>query len=75
MGMEVVTMAATPGHEPVPIPRSEEDELSTEELLRRQGVGPVEDLTELAHPELWDSDEEYEEFLTDLYASRRAGLA
>jgi hypothetical protein len=29
----------------------------------------------LAQPELWESDEEYEEFLTYLYASRRAGTA
>lgn len=69
---EVMTMTATP--EPVRVQRGEE-EFSTEELMRRQGVGPVESLKELAHPELWDSDEEYEEFLADLYASRRAGMA
>lgn len=31
--------------------------------------------TELAQPGLFESDEEYEVFLADLYASRRAGLA
>jgi hypothetical protein len=50
-----------------------ERELPTEELARRQGVAPVTSLRELAHPELWDSDEDYEAFLADLYASRRAG--
>lgn len=65
-------MTATP--EPVPVQRGDE-EVSTEELMRRQGVGPIESLKDLAHPDLWDSDEEYEQFLADLYASRRAGMA
>jgi hypothetical protein len=29
----------------------------------------------MARPGLFDSDEEWEEFLADLYASRRSGLA
>jgi len=29
----------------------------------------------MARPGLFDSDAEWEEFLADLYASRRAGLA
>jgi hypothetical protein len=49
-----------------------ERDLPTEELARRQGVLPVTSLRELEHPELWDSDEDYDAFLTDLYASRRA---
>lgn len=49
--------------------------VSTEELARRQGVEPIVSVEDLAQPDLWESDEEYEEFLTDLYASRRAGLA
>jgi hypothetical protein len=52
-----------------------EYDMPTEELARRQGVTPVTSLRELAHPELWDSDEDYEEFLADLYASRRADIA
>jgi hypothetical protein len=47
----------------------------TEELARRQGVKPITSVDELAQPELWESDGEYEAFLADLYASRRAGLA
>jgi hypothetical protein len=32
----------------------------------------VASLQALEHPELWDSDEDYETFLADLHASRRA---
>lgn len=45
------------------------------ELARRQGVKPIESVADLAQPDLFDSDEEYEEFLADLYASRRADVA
>lgn len=69
-GEEVVSVTEINGQVPEwPVER----ELSTEELARRQGVTPVASLRELAHPELWDSDEDYEAFLADLYASRRAG--
>ncbi|MGH3923709.1 MAG: hypothetical protein ACRDTT_12720 [Pseudonocardiaceae bacterium] len=68
---EVMTMLPAT---PEPAQRGEE-EISTEELMRRQGVRPVESLKELAHPELWDSDAEYEQFIADLYASRRVGMA
>jgi hypothetical protein len=52
-----------------------EDDLSFDELAKRQGVTPVASLADLAQPDLWESDEEYEAFITDLYASRRAGTA
>jgi hypothetical protein len=45
------------------------------ELARRQGVQPIESVEDMARPDLFDSDEEYEEFLADLYASRRADVA
>jgi hypothetical protein len=48
-----------------------EDRVSAAEQARRQGVKPLES----AVPGLFDDDEEYEEFLADLYASRQAGLA
>ncbi len=51
------------------------DDLPIEELARRQGVKAVASLDELAQPDLWESDEEYEEFLADLYASRRSDVA
>ena len=53
-----------------------DDFVPTEELVRRQGVKPitsVDDLAAVVDP--FESDEEYEAFLADLYASRRAGLA
>jgi hypothetical protein len=58
-------------------PEWSEEDIQTEELARRVGARPitsVEELHALAHPELWDDDEDYEEFLADLYASRRANL-
>jgi hypothetical protein len=45
------------------------------ELARRQGVGPVASVDDLACPELFESDEELADFLADLYAARHAGLA
>lgn len=58
-----------------PTPRPSDDSVPIEELACRQGVEPVESLDDLAYSELWDSDQEYERFLADLYASRRSGLA
>jgi len=46
-----------------------------EELARRQGVRPIVSVDELARPDLFESDEELDEFLVDLYASRRDGSA
>jgi hypothetical protein len=52
-----------------------DEHVSVEELARRQGVRPIESVDEMARPDLFASDEELEEFLADLYASRRSGLA
>jgi hypothetical protein len=53
-----------------------DDFVPTEELVRRQGIRPIASVEELAAAEdPFESDEEYEAFLADLYASRRAGLA
>lgn len=49
--------------------------LSLDEQARRQGVGPVRSADELVQPGMFDSDDELNEFLADLYASRRAGVA
>jgi hypothetical protein len=49
--------------------------LAIEELARLQGVRPVESVDDLARPGLFESDEELEEFLADLYASRRSASA
>jgi hypothetical protein len=53
-----------------------DDFVPTEELVRQQRIRPlksVEDLAAVDDP--FESDEEYEEFLADLYASRRTGIA
>ena len=66
-------MTSTPEH---PERWPADDFVLTDELVRRQGVTPitsVEDLAAVEDP--FESDEEYEAFLADLYASRRAGLA
>jgi hypothetical protein len=52
-----------------------DDFVSTEELARRQGVKPIKSVDDLAaEVDPFESDEEYEAFLADLYASRRASL-
>jgi len=51
------------------------EHVSVAELARRQGVGPVASVDDLARPDLFESDEELEDFLTDLYVARHAGLA
>ena len=56
-------------------PFDDEGSLSIEELAGRQGVTPLASVSDLAQPDLFESDDEYEAFLADLYASRRAGLA
>jgi hypothetical protein len=45
------------------------------ELARRQGVPPIGSAADLERAGVFESDEELEEFLSDLYASRRSGLA
>jgi len=53
-----------------------DDFVPTEELVRRQGVKPITSVDDLAaEVDPFESDEEYEAFLADLYASRRASLA
>lgn len=51
------------------------EHVSAEELARRQGVGPVTSPADMARPGAFESDDELDEFLADLYASRRAGMA
>jgi hypothetical protein len=49
--------------------------VSVEELARRQGVVPIVSADELARLDTFESDEELDEFLADLYESRRADAA
>ena len=70
---EVRPVTATP-EQPEQWPA--DDFVPTEELARRQGVKPIKSVDDLAAAvDPFESDEEYEAFLADLYASRRAGLA
>jgi len=50
------------------------EHVPAEELARRQGIRPVESIDELARPRTFESDEELDEFLVDLYVSRREGM-
>jgi hypothetical protein len=45
------------------------------ELVRRQGIRPIESVGELVRPGAFETDEELDEFLADLHSSRHTGLA
>jgi hypothetical protein len=47
--------------------------VSLDELARRKGVRPVESMDDLVC-DVFDTDEELDEFLRDTYAARRADL-
>jgi excisionase family DNA binding protein len=66
---DVVTMGRRDFSKLLPGTRS----LSVEELARQQGVRPVDSLDDM-RAVLWESDEELEEFLADVRASRQADL-
>lgn len=42
--------------------------------MARQGIGPIASVADLADDNSLESDEELEEFLADLYASRQASI-
>jgi hypothetical protein len=47
--------------------------VSVEELAQQQGVRPVRSFEDM-RADLWDSEEEFDEFLADVRASRQADL-
>lgn len=51
-----------------------DDHIPIEQLMAAQGIRPIASVAELADPNAFESDEEVEEFLADLYASRRASI-
>lgn len=55
--------------------RPVDDFVPTDALARRQGVRPISSVNELALDDPFESDDEYAEFLTDLYASRRSAVS
>lgn len=66
-------MSTNPEH---PDQMPTDDFVPTEELIRRHGARPVSSVSELAAAEdPFGSDEEFDDFLTDLYATRRADIA
>jgi hypothetical protein len=42
---------------------------------RRGGREPIVSIDDLAQPDLWESEQEYQDFLADLYATRHADIA
>ncbi len=50
------------------------EHVPAEELLRRQGIRPIESVDELACPDLFESDDELDEFISYVHASRHTGL-
>lgn len=69
--MEAAAMSASSAdHGAYP---QDEGQIPVEELARRQGVRPIKSVDELARDGIWESDEELDAFLADLYESRRAG--
>lgn len=46
-----------------------------EELVRRQGVQPIQSIEELARDSVFESDAEVDEFIKFVYALRHADLA
>jgi hypothetical protein len=52
--------------------RPQSGHVSVAELARRQGVNPITSVDELARPGTYESDDELDDFLTDLYEPRRA---
>lgn len=69
-GRGVPSMSGTDfsGLLPGPRPRS------VEELAREQGVRPVQSLDDM-RADLWDTDEELDEFLGEVRAARQRDLA
>lgn len=45
-----------------------------EEQVRHQRIPPIASADELVFPGVWESAEELDEFLADLYATRRATI-
>jgi hypothetical protein len=60
--------------EHVPVPRSS-PHVPAVEQARRQGIKPIASVDELAYPGVWESGKELDEFLDDLYASRRSSFS
>ena len=58
-----------------PSTQPDTEQVSWRELARRKGVKPVMSLSDMARPDLFESDEELDDFLAFVAAQRRADLA
>ncbi|WP_033340412.1 hypothetical protein [Catenuloplanes japonicus] len=65
--------AASSADRPVQWPGAEH--VPAEELVRRHGAVPISSVASMARPELFESDDELDDFLRDVYAARRSDLA
>jgi hypothetical protein len=54
------------------LPRA--DHVPAEELVLRQGARPITSVAAMARPDLFETDEELDEFLAEIYAARRADV-
>jgi hypothetical protein len=48
---------------------------SLDEQVRRRGITPVHDVEDMARDDVFETDEELDEFLAWVYAERQANLA
>jgi hypothetical protein len=63
----------TSNSEPLPeLPGA--DHVPAEELVRRAGARPVISVAAMARPDLFETDDELDEFLAEVYAARRADV-
>jgi hypothetical protein len=69
--MEAVMTASNADHTPAPANGS----LTLDELARQQGVRPIKSVAELVRYDVFESDEEVDEFIAFTYAQRRADIA
>jgi hypothetical protein len=68
---EVVDVTSSAEH--LPARPGTSKHVPVEELIRQQGTKPVESVEDMARFGTFESDEELDEFLADLYESRRRG--
>ena len=52
-----------------------DDFVPTQELVRRQGIRPLRSIDDLGGDDPFESDDEYEAFLADLYESRQSSAS
>jgi len=72
--MEVAVSSGAEHAAQVPVPKRRARP-SLDERARRRGVRPIGSTDELVREHVFEADGELDEFLADLYASRRSDLA